>query len=114
VDIFKLDEKETILPVFETFEAEISIVEIDQIPLLVTAGLECLYYTHSLVETCSIEKILSEIKDGQESKGKVIKFLKPNCRAKVVIKLKNKMYGDKSEKNNVFGKFLLYDIKMSK
>jgi len=94
--------------VFNCFEAEMQILDIPAEKKGIMAnGYSCIMHFHTIIDEITID-ILCEI-DRKTKTEKKVKFLRSQCRAKVVIKSNNVLCGEKFEKFPSLGRFTLRD-----
>ncbi len=99
---------EDLCPVFNCFEAEMQILEIPAEKKGIMAnGYSCIMHMHTIIDEISID-ILGEI-DRKTKTEKKVKFLRSQCRARVLIKSNNVLCGEKFEKFPALGRFTLRD-----
>lgn len=70
-------------------------------------GYTCIMHYHTNIEECTIT-VMAEIDKKTKEENKV-KFLKSNCRAKIMIKTNNIVCGEKFETLESLGRFTLRD-----
>jgi peptide chain release factor subunit 3 len=94
-------------PMFNTFEAEIQVLDLPEKKQIMANGYQCVLHMHTIIEECNID-LVAEI-DRKTKEEKKVKFLRSQSRAKVVIKAGNNICGEKFEKFATLGRFTLRD-----
>ena len=88
--------------VFNTFEAEIQILELQE-QQIITNGFKCVLHFHTYIEECSLE-IKCEV-DRVNKTEKKVKFVRSQTRIKAYVKTNNPICGEKYEKYPSLGRF---------
>jgi peptide chain release factor subunit 3 len=94
-------------PIFNTFMAEIQVLELPEKKQIMANGYQCILHMHTIIEECTID-LVGEI-DRKTKTEKKVKFIRSLTRAKVVIKTSNSLCGEKFEKFATLGRFTLRD-----
>ena len=94
-------------PYFNTFEAEIQVLDLPEKKQIMTNGYQCILHMHTTIEECTID-LVAEI-DRKLKTEKKVKFIRSQTRAKVIIKTNNLMCGEKYDKFATLGRFTLRD-----
>lgn len=92
---------------FNTFEAEIQLLELPEKKQIMANGYQCVLHMHTIIDECTID-LVGEI-DKKLKTEKKVKFLRSLSRAKVIIKSNNALCGEKFEKFATLGRFTLRD-----
>ena len=88
--------------VFNVFEAEIQVLELQEKQIIVD-GFICMLHFHTFIQECSID-IKWEI-DRKTKTGKKVKFVRSQVRIKAFVKTKNLLCGEKYFDFNSLGRF---------
>ena len=88
--------------VFNTFEAEIQVLELQE-QQIITNGFKCILHFHTNIEKCSLD-IKCEIDRANKTEKKV-KFVRSQARIKAYVKTSNPICGEKYEKYPSLGRF---------
>ena len=94
-------------PVFNTFEAEIQVLDLPEKKQIMTNGYQCILHMHTTIEECTID-LVAEI-DRKLKTEKKVKFIRSQTRAKVIVKTNNLLCGEKYDKFATLGRFTLRD-----
>ena len=95
---------EDLCAVFNIFEAEILILELQE-QQIIANGFKCVLHFHTYIEECTLE-IKCEI-DKETKTEKKVKFVRSQARIKAFIKTNIPLCGEKYEKSNNLGRFSL-------
>jgi peptide chain release factor subunit 3 len=93
--------------VFNTFEAEMQVLDLPENKQIMANGYQCILHFHTTIEECTID-LVCEI-DRQTKSEKKVKFVRSQTRVRVVIKTTNPICGEKFEKLPSLGRFTLRD-----
>lgn len=88
--------------VFDTFEAEIQVLELQE-QQIITNGFKCILHFHTYIEECTID-IKCEI-DRSTKTEKKVKFVRSQARIKAYVKTNTPLCGEKYEKFPSLGRF---------
>ena len=88
--------------VFNVFEAEIQVLELQE-KQIIADGFICMLHFHTFIEECSID-IKCEI-DRKTKTEKKVKFVRSQSRIKAFVKTKNLLCGEKYADFNSLGRF---------
>ena len=94
-------------PIFNTFEAEIQLLDLPEKKQIMANGYQCVLHMHTIIEECTIDLVV-EIEKKTKLEKKV-KFLRSQSRARVVLKCTGNVCGEKFEKFATLGRFTLRD-----
>ena len=92
---------------FNTFEAEIQLLDLPEKKQIMANGYQCVLHMHTIIEEITLD-LVGEI-DKKTKIEKKVKFLRSQSRAKVIIKSNNPLCGEKFEKFATLGRFTLRD-----
>lgn len=96
-------------PVFQTFEAEVKIVNMLKHKPIISTGYQCVLHLHTLAEECTVVKLL-EIrgpKDKEYKKGG--KYAREEDKLKCIISTKTMIAAEKFSVRPLLGRFTLRD-----
>ena len=88
--------------VFNVFEAEIQVLELQE-KQIITDGFICMLHFHTFIEECTID-IKCEV-DRKTKTEKKVKFVRSQARIKAFVKTKNLLCGEKYSDFNSLGRF---------
>jgi peptide chain release factor subunit 3 len=92
-------------PVFNTFEAEIQVLDLPESNQIIANGFVCILHMHTTIDEVSID-IAGEI-DRKEKLEKKVKFIRSQSRARVFLKTTNNVCAEKFDKFPTLGRFTL-------
>lgn len=94
--------------VFQTFMAEVKIVNILPHKPIISTGYQCVLHLHTIAEECTIAKLLG-IKSPKDKDYREAKFAKDEDQIKCVITTKMMIAAEKYSVNRQLGRFTLRD-----